>query len=189
MTSSTTMIFTHDTTASLLTAVALVNSASAPDTLMTVEDLDAFLSAHRYTTALRCDAEVLASVRALREPLRMLLTCTRDAAADLVNTTLATHSAVPRLVRHDAEDWHMHAVANDAPLAVQIDVETAMAMVEIIQSDEMSRLSKCDYQSCDGLVLDLSRNRSRRFCSVACGNRIAVAAYRQRRRGGSRSDT
>jgi predicted RNA-binding Zn ribbon-like protein len=29
-------------------------------------------------------------------------------------------------------------------------------------------------------VLDLSRNRSRRYCSAACGDRIAVAAYRAR---------
>ena len=32
-----------------------------------------------------------------------------------------------------------------------------------------------------GVVLDLSRNRSRRYCSTACANRNAVAAYRARR--------
>jgi predicted RNA-binding Zn ribbon-like protein len=31
-------------------------------------------------------------------------------------------------------------------------------------------------------VLDLSRNRSRRFCSTTCSNRAAVAAYRARQR-------
>jgi predicted RNA-binding Zn ribbon-like protein len=35
------------------------------------------------------------------------------------------------------------------------------------------------------VVLDLSRNRSKRFCSVACGNRNAVAAYRARQAAGS----
>ena len=35
---------------------------------------------------------------------------------------------------------------------------------------------------CEGLVLDLSRNRSRRYCSTACANRNAVAAYRARGR-------
>ena len=33
---------------------------------------------------------------------------------------------------------------------------------------------------CEAIVLDLSRNRSRRFCSTSCGNRVAVAAYRAR---------
>ena len=44
----------------------------------------------------------------------------------------------------------------------------------------MSRLGICADDDCGGIVLDLSRNRSRRFCSTACGNRNAVAAYRAR---------
>jgi predicted RNA-binding Zn ribbon-like protein len=36
--------------------------------------------------------------------------------------------------------------------------------------------------TCEALVLDLSRNRSKRFCSTTCGNRNAVAAYRARQR-------
>jgi predicted RNA-binding Zn ribbon-like protein len=40
----------------------------------------------------------------------------------------------------------------------------------------------CADERCDGLVLDLSRNRSRRYCSTVCANRNAVAAYRARRR-------
>ena len=35
---------------------------------------------------------------------------------------------------------------------------------------------------CADVVLDLSRNRSRRYCSTTCGNREAVAAYRARQR-------
>jgi predicted RNA-binding Zn ribbon-like protein len=64
----------------------------------------------------------------------------------------------------------------------RIRVETAMAMIDVIRADETSRLDVCADPSCDGLVLDLSRNRSRRFCSTACTNRAAVAAYRARRR-------
>jgi predicted RNA-binding Zn ribbon-like protein len=71
-------------------------------------------------------------------------------------------------------------VAMDAPVATRVAVETAMAMVDLIRSDEMSRLGVCADPDCDGVVLDLSRNRSRRFCSTTCGNRAAVAAYRAR---------
>ena len=56
-----------------------------------------------------------------------------------------------------------------------------MAMVDIVRAVELSRLAVCADETCDGLVLDLSRNRSRRYCSAACGNRIAVAAYRARK--------
>ena len=40
-----------------------------------------------------------------------------------------------------------------------------MAMIDVIRADEMSRLGVCADDDCGGVVLDLSRNRSRRFCS------------------------
>jgi predicted RNA-binding Zn ribbon-like protein len=89
-------------------------------------------------------------------------------------------------MRHDGLDWHIHAVPADAPLDRRVAVEAAMAMVDVIRADELSRLSVCADERCEGLVLDLSRNRSRRFCSTACSNRNAVAAYRARNRSGRR---
>lgn len=176
------MVFTHDTEAALLAAVALVNSASAPDTLTSVDELEAFLDEHEFTGDRAGDAAELASVRALRPRLRALMTSERDTAAGLVNSLLDEEHALPRLVRHGEHDWHVHAVTPDAPLATRMAVEAAMAMIDVIRADEMSRLDVCADPDCDGLVLDLSRNRSRRFCSTTCTNRAAVAAYRARQR-------
>ena len=72
-------------------------------------------------------------------------------------------------------------VVPDAPFTVQVVVETAMAMDDLIRADELSRLAVRADDTCNGIVLDLSRNRSRRFCRTTCGNRVAVAAYRARR--------
>jgi predicted RNA-binding Zn ribbon-like protein len=175
------VVFTHDTEAALLSAAALVNTAENPDTLTTSEQLTAFLDAHEFTgTRLGSRAE-LEAVRALRPRLRALLTSERDTAAGLANRLLAEERALPQLVRHGEHDWHIHAVAPDAPLASRIAVEAAMAMIDVIRADEMSRLGVCADDECGGIVLDLSRNRSRRFCSTACGNRAAVA-YRARQR-------
>ena len=176
------MVFTHDTEAALLAAVALVNSASAPDTMTTLDELAAYLEEHEFTGTRSGDAAELASVRALRPRLRQLLTADRDTAAGLVNDLLGEEHALPQLVRHGQHDWHVHAVAPDAPLATRMAVEAAMAMIDVIRADEMSRLDVCADPDCDGLVLDLSRNRSRRFGSTACTNRAAVAAYRARQR-------
>jgi predicted RNA-binding Zn ribbon-like protein len=173
--------FVHDTEAALLAAVALVNSAEAPDTMTTPAQLDAFFADHGYSGARTHDAAELESVRALRGPLRALFTADRDTAVATVNRMLAERNAVPQLLRHDGWDYHLHAVARSAPLADRIAVETAMAMVDVIRADELGRLSVCADPTCDGIVLDLSRNRSRRYCSAACGNRLAVAAYRARR--------
>jgi predicted RNA-binding Zn ribbon-like protein len=176
------VVFTHDTEASLLAAVALVNSGEEPDTVTTRAELETFLDEHEFTGTRRGDAAELAGVRELRPRLRALLTSDRDSAAALVNELLGEEHALPRLVRHGGHDWHIHAVAPDAPLATRIAVEAAMAMIDVIRADEMSRLDVCADPDCEGLVLDLSRNRSRRFCSTACTNRAAVAAYRARKR-------
>ncbi len=175
------MVFAHDTDAALLAAVALVNSAEPPDTMTTQAELDAFFAGHKYTGTRTHDAAELTSVRALRDPLRDLLTSDRDHAVQIVNTVLAERRAVPALVRHDEWDYHLHAIDASAPLADRIAVETAMAMIDVIRADELSRLSVCAEPTCNGIVVDLSRNRSRRFCSTTCGNRVAVAAYRARR--------
>lgn len=165
-----------------MAAVELVNSAEDPDTLTEIAQLDEFFVRHAYTGVHTGDTEELAAVRALRAPLRRMLTSDRDTAVRLVNESLARHRAMPQLVRHGDIDYHIHAVPAAAPLPVRIAVETAMAMIDLIRSDELSRLSVCADSACEGIVLDLSRNRSRRYCSTACGNRNAVAAYRARKK-------
>jgi predicted RNA-binding Zn ribbon-like protein len=177
------VIFTHDTEAALVAAVELANSEVPPDTMTTVEALDRFFVTHDYTGSHQHSQGELDAVRALRAPLRALFTSERDDAVHIVNRMLAQARAVPQLVRHGDVDWHVHAVGPAAPLDTRILVETAMAMIDVIRTDEMSRFAVCADADCEGVVLDLSRNRSRKFCSTACGNRNAVAAYRARRAG------
>lgn len=174
------MVFAHDVEVALQSAAFLVNSAEEPESLTTVADLDAFYTAYSYTGRHERTRAELEAVRAVRPQLRDLLLAERDHAVDLVNAILDEHQAVPRLVRHDAWDWHLHAVQADWPLADRIVVETAMAVVDVVRQVESSRFSVCEDDTCEGVVVDLSRNRSRRYCSTACGNRNAVAAYRAR---------
>ena len=175
------MVFAHDTEVSLQAAVTLANSALAPDTLRTIEDLDAFYTDSTSTpVAATTPSAELDAVREMRPRLRELLTAPREEAVEIVNEMLADAQAVPQLVRHGQWDWHVHAVDPTSPLPTRICVETAMAMIDVIRADEMSRLGVCADDDCEGVVLDLSRNRSRRFCSTTCGNRNAVAAYRAR---------
>ena len=179
------MLFAPDTEWALRAVVDLVNSAEEPDTLESTEQLAAWFAAHSYSGRHDGDEAELEAVRALRPVLRELLTSERDVLAARVNEMLAEAEALPQLIRHDDLDWHIHAIAGDAPLDRRVVVETAMAMVDIIRADELSRLSVCADPHCEGLVLDLSRNRSRRFCSTTCTNRHAVAAYRARGRAAS----
>ncbi len=178
------MVFTHDTSQALLAAADLVNTLGEPDGLSSLEDLEEFFGRFGYSGRLDGDEAELRAVRGTRPVLRELMTRQRDEAALLVNELLARERATPRLVRHDGLDWHVHAVSDDAPLAVRVVVESAMAVLDVVRADEVQRLGTCADDGCDNVVVDLSRNRSKRFCSTTCGNRNAVSAFRSRRRLG-----
>ena len=176
------MLFTSDTDEALRAAVALVNSAEQPDTLATLDDYTAFLAEYPYTGRIDRDDAELQTLRALRPRLRSMLLASRDDMVEHVNAALAEVTLSPRLTTHDSADWHLHAVADDHPLSERILIETAMALIDVIRADEGSRIAVCDDADCAAVALDLSRNRSKRYCSTTCANRNAVAAYRARRR-------
>ncbi len=176
------MLFTPDTVQSLRSAVALANSAEPPDTLTGTAALGEFFTRDGYTGLHRGTLAELNEVRASRRLLRLLLTSRGESGVDLINGILRDARAVPQLVRHGSYDWHVHAAAPNAPLAVRILVETAMAMIEVRRAGGLDRLAVCQAAGCSRLLLDLSKSGSRRYCSSACGNRMAVAAYRERKR-------
>jgi predicted RNA-binding Zn ribbon-like protein len=117
----------------------------------------------------------------LRPRLRKVWTADKDDAVVAVNRLLAEAHAQPQLVKHDDWDYHLHATTPEAPLATRMAVEAAMALVDVIRSDEMARLRECEGTDCKDVLIDLSKNRSRRYCDGGCGNRANVAAYRARK--------
>ena len=56
-----------------------------------------------------------------------------------------------------------------------------MALVDVIRADAVDRLRVCAGEDCEDVLVDLSRNRSRKFCDGTCGTRANVAAYRARK--------
>lgn len=182
------MVFAHDTQISLRTAAALVNTAPDPlteegDALMSSADLRAFYVEWEWTGRFDGDAAELEQARALRARLRTLWLAADDetATVEIVNELLRDGQARPRLVEHDDIGWHIHATEDDAPFAQRIQVEAAMAVLDVIRAGDLSRLRVCAADDCDDVLVDLSRNRSKRYCDGGCGNRLAAAAYRSRR--------
>jgi predicted RNA-binding Zn ribbon-like protein len=177
------MIFANDTEQALLSAAALINTGSGDvDTLTTPEDLDTFIADQQFSGSRTHDAAELRSVRRLRAQLRGIWTAPEDEAARLTNVVLANARALPQLVKHDQWDWHLHATTPEAPLALRMGTEAAMALVDVIRGKELERLRVCAADDCEAVVIDLSKNRSRRFCDTGnCANRAHVAAYRRRK--------
>jgi predicted RNA-binding Zn ribbon-like protein len=176
------MPFAHDTEVALQAAAALVNTLEdSTELLVDVAALDDFVSAWGWTGDRTHDLAELHSVRELRPQLRQLWTTDRDETTAIVNRLLSDANATPQLVRHGDWDYHLHATPPNAPLATRMAVEAAMALIDVIRADELSRLGVCGYQGCRNVVVDLSKNRSRLYCQAGCGNRAAVAAYRARK--------
>ena len=177
--------FSHDTERALAETAALVNTVGLDgDTLVTLADFDDFLARSPYSGVVRRNHEELESIRALRPRLRNFWTAKdRDEAAALVNQILDEADARPYLARHDEWDWHLHVTRPDASLADRIAAEAAMAFLDLIRADALGRLRICAADDCEDVVVDLSKNSSKRYCDTGnCGNRTNVAAYRARKR-------
>jgi predicted RNA-binding Zn ribbon-like protein len=175
------VLFAHDTEVALAAAVALVNTGrGGRELLPDVAALDRFVMAWRWTGERAHDQAELDAVRRLRPRLERLWEMGADDAVGLVNTLLREGSALPQLVKHDGWDYHLHATSADAPLADRLAVDAAMAFTDVIRSGQLERLRLCAADDCDSVHVDLSKNRSRRFCSPSCANRTNVAAYRTR---------
>lgn len=182
------MLFTHDAEQALIWAAALVNTMpgsipgdSSPDTLTTLDELQAFFADQPWTGRFDRDEAELAAVRALRPRLRRFWESDEHEVVDMVNALLTEAGAVPQLVDHDGIGWHIHATSLDAPLAERMAVEFAIAMIDVVRADGLDRLRVCDAEDCDDVVVDLSRNRSRRYCEGGCAARAHTAAYRARK--------
>lgn len=181
-------MFTHDAEEALTWGAALVNTMpggipgdDAPDTLMTLDELQAFFAGQPWTGRFDRDAAELEQVRALRPRLRRFWEADEPEVVAMVNAMLAEAGAVPQLVDHDGIGWHIHATSLDAPLAQRMAVEFAIAMIDVVRAHGLDRLRVCDGADCDDVVVDLSKNRSRRYCEGGCAARAHTAAYRARK--------
>ncbi len=196
------MAFAHDTTAALLLAADLVNSArpakdakdakdaedaDGDDLLPDVGALEAFLDKHGVEPRPQATPADLDAVRALRPRLRAVWQAAdRDqglqSLADLVNQLLCDSGARPRLVDHGGGwGWHLHVTGHDAAPRDRIAAQAGFAFADLIRLREADRLRHCEAPGCDAVFVDLSKNRSRRYCDTGnCGNRQHVAAYRDR---------
>jgi predicted RNA-binding Zn ribbon-like protein len=177
------VLFAHDTTAALTLATDLVNTAQDDDALTGVPALDAFLDQRHLTPRRPATPADVAAVKALRPHLRAVWQASGpDELAAVVNGLLRDSGARPWLVDHGGGwGWHLHVTEPSAPLADRIGAQAGFAFADLVRLGETDRLRTCDAPDCDAVLIDLSRNRSRRYCDTGnCGNRQHVAAYRAR---------
>ena len=177
------MLFAHDTTAALVLAADLVNLEELADT----GTLEVWLDKHQVGPRPQVAHADLAAVLALRPRLRAVWQVARtggtEQVAALINELLRGAGARPWLVDHGGGfGWHLHVTDPDARLEHRIAAQAAFALADLVRLRETERLRQCEAPGCEAVLVDLSKNRSRRYCDTGnCGNRQHVQAYRARR--------
>ena len=151
-----------------------------PECLPDVATLRRFLARRGFAAEVsKAGERELGEVRALRDRLRAAFDVPDDETAVVfLNHILGESRAVPQLER-DEGGWRFRFVG---PLLDVLSATTAASLLEAIRGDGWDRFGRCAASPCCAVFVDRSRNRSRRYCSTFCADRVAAAAYRSRRR-------
>ncbi|RFS82536.1 zf-CGNR multi-domain protein [Actinomadura spongiicola] len=181
------MIFTHDTEHALAVVVDLINTgaaASGSEELDDLRGLHAFVERNAFSDIGDLTDTDLDRVLDLRERFHAVFrSADVPSAVQRINDIVGEVRTTPHLTDHDGYHWHVHFFAPGAPLGEHLAADCGMALAYVIAAGELDRLRTCEAPDCSRVLVDLSRNRCRRYCdSRTCGNRMHVAAYRARQR-------
>ncbi len=183
--------FGADLVEALTACAELINTgrADAGDGLREVADVREFGARYDFAGRAAGRADVT-RLRAHRARLDQIVTAfhagRQPAAIGMLNALLAETGATPQIVDHGGRGPHIHVSPPTAPLADRMAAHFAMGLAGLAVAGESERFRSCASPACRAVFVDLSRNRSRRYCdSRTCGNRVHVAAYRARRAAAS----
>ena len=178
----------HDSALALEVLVWLVNTddrRTGIDELGEIRALVGFVDQRGISGAVAGDEAELRAVRRLRSRLRGIFDLAqngdRDEVVAAINELIADTGPTPCLVEHDGQPLHLHFTPADAPLDRRLGAEIAIALAIVARDGGPERLRVCETPGCGRVLVDLSKNRSRRYCDSLCANRQHVAAYRRRR--------
>jgi predicted RNA-binding Zn ribbon-like protein len=179
--------FDADQLEAMTACAELINTGrnATGEQLRTIADLHALAERYAFSGS-RGTASDVAALRAHRARLDAIAVACESgryaAAIAQLNALLAETGATPQIAQHHGRGPHIHVSSAHSPLADRMAAHFAMGLVWLVVAGEQARLRSCAAPQCNDVFVDLSRNRSRRYCdSKTCGNRIHVAAYRARK--------
>ena len=158
-------------------AVRLVNTASlgheGGDLLTTLDGLRTLVAdrEHLGHGITRADLEAL---RQLRGEFRAFFVASSqrdgaDAAARL-NDLLIRYPVHPQLSGHDGQAWHVHYTESGS-MSDKYAAGAAMGLAVRLADLGLDRFGLCQAAPCQGVFIDTSPDRSRRYCSERCAKR------------------
>lgn len=164
-------------------AADLVNtlgSVSGNDYMPDTGSFREFLEEHGFEGERPTESD-LTAIRKLRKRLKDAFFAEDEAGTvEVLNSLLQKSKARPRMTGHDGH-WHWHYVDPDAPLTDRVTVVSAMGLATLLAEMGPERLGICHADDCAAVFVDVSKNRSRRYCDDTCSTRVNVAAHRSRK--------
>jgi predicted RNA-binding Zn ribbon-like protein len=97
-------------------------------------------------------------------------------------TSLIQYPVHPQLSGHDGQAWHVHYTESGS-MSDKYAAGAAMGLAVRLADLGIDRFGVCQAAPCQGVFVDTSVNRTRRYCSDRCASRANVTAYRARKRG------
>lgn len=164
-------------------AADLVNtlgSTSGNEYMPDTDSFREFLEEHGFEDE-RPTKSDLTAIRKLRKRLKEAFFAEGEAGTvEVLNSLLQKSKPRPRMTGHDG-NWHWHYVDPDAPLVDRVAVVSAMGLAALLAEMGPERLGICHADDCTAVFVDVSKNRSRRYCDDTCSTRVNVAAHRSRK--------
>lgn len=88
--------------------------------------------------------------------------------------------AAHRRIQRDKDGWTWRWEAGDEPLEQHL-WPTAWAAADLLTDGDLRRVKECANDTCSWLFVDMSKNRSRRWCDMKdCGNRAKARRHYRR---------
>ncbi|WP_318369356.1 CGNR zinc finger domain-containing protein [Enterobacter sp.] len=129
--------------------------------------------------------ELLAEARQFRDAARAVVhAAMKSSAADLtvINRILERGRPETRLTWDQDTQCYRVDVRSGADSPAGLLWPVADALVKLVTDEKFEYVRQCEAHNCILLFHDLSKSHRRRWCSMAtCGNRMKVAAFRNRK--------
>lgn len=186
-------MISKDATDAIETLVDLINTdptVAGQDLLDTIEALHDFVARNAIAEVQPVVVSDLVPIHALRTLGTALAhEADEDTRIKLINRMVLEAKVAPRLTNHDGYAWHIHYAGLDPAVADYLGAGCGVSLMLLVDAGELARFSTCQNVDCRNAFLDLSKNRSRKYCdSASCGGRVHSANYRARARDGVTRD-
>jgi predicted RNA-binding Zn ribbon-like protein len=161
-------------------AVRLVNTDCPDhghrDGLVTVDGYRAFTAGLPELNS-RVTPGDLDALNHLKADLRLIFTAAAggngEEAVQRLNALLIRYPFHPEIAQHDGRSWHLH-LAESGSAADKYAARAVVGLAGVVTQMGPERLGSCAGATCQGVFIDASTNRSRRFCSDRCAAKVRV---------------